>query len=76
MQSIGVKCPVCGRDIVARRSKKGRVFYGCSGYPACKTIYWYKPSGKLCPHCGAMLLEKKGRNYSLVCADEECGYKE
>ena len=76
VQSIGVKCPVCGRDIVARRSKKGRVFYGCSGYPACKTIYWYKPSGKLCPHCGAMLLEKKGRNYSLVCADEECGYKE
>ena len=46
IKTIGVKCPNCGKDIVARKSKRGRLFYGCSGYPDCKTVFWNKPTDK------------------------------
>ena len=59
IKTIGVKCPNCGKDIVARKSKRGRLFYGCSGYPDCKTVFWNKPTDKRCPECNSILLEKK-----------------
>ncbi len=76
VKKIEVKCPSCGGDIIMRRGKSGKLFYGCSNYPDCKQVYWDKPSGKMCPECGSMLVEKKGRNPGLVCSNKECNYKE
>ena len=76
VRSINVKCPKCGRDIVARKSKKGRVFYGCSGYPECDQSFWYKPVNKKCPKCGSLLVEKKTKTTALACSNAECDYKE
>ena len=76
VKSTGVKCPECGKDIVERRSRKGKIFYGCSGFPSCKVSFWYRPVEKTCPKCGSLLLERKGRGTTLVCSNEECDYKE
>jgi len=76
VQTTGVKCPKCGKDIVVRRSKKGRVFYGCSGYPACDQSYWNKPINKTCPKCGELLVEKKGKDSKYACSNSECDYIE
>ncbi len=69
----GVNCPKCGREIIERRSRKGKLFYGCSGYPECDQVYWYKPVNKKCPKCGSLLVIR-GRN--LVCSNSECKYYE
>lgn len=76
VKSTGVRCPKCGKDIVARKSKRGRVFYGCSGYPDCRTVFWDRPTEKKCPECGSVILEKKSKNHAFVCSNPECGYKE
>ena len=52
-------CPNCEGKIVEKKSRKGKVFYGCNNYPKCKTAYWDKPIGEKCPKCGEMLVEKK-----------------
>lgn len=70
-EKIGVACPKCGKDIVLKKTKKGRKYYGCIGNPDCDFMVWQKPSGENCPKCGSMMLEK-GKN--LVCMDEQCGY--
>ncbi len=69
----GVKCPSCGGNIIVKRSKKGKVFYGCSNYPECEQVYWYKPVDKKCPNCGSLLVE---RGRMLYCSDPNCGYRE
>lgn len=76
VSKIDVKCPDCGKDIVARKSKKGRIFYGCSGYPECNKLYWNKPVDKKCPNCSSLLTEKKTKTSSYLCSNPECGYKE
>lgn len=76
VKTIDVECPKCGKDIVARKSKKGKLFYGCSGYPDCDQSYWYKPVNKKCPKCGALLIEKKTKAGNLACSNAECDYKE
>lgn len=76
VQSVDVKCPKCGKDIVMRRSKRGRVFYGCSGYPDCTQSYWNKPVDKKCPKCGSLLVEKKTKDHKYACSNSECDYKE
>lgn len=53
-------CPSCDGKIVEKKSRKGKLFYGCNNYPKCKNAYWDKPTGKLCPKCNSMLVEKKG----------------
>ena len=63
------KCPNCGHDIIEKKSKRGKVFYGCDNYPKCKTAYWDKPIGESCPECGAMLTEK---NNKIKCSS--CDY--
>jgi DNA topoisomerase-1 len=78
---IGVKCPIagCGNDIVERKSKRGKVFYGCSNYPTCTFATWDKPVPKPCPICHApFLVEKnsKQKGVYLACLDKECGYTE
>ncbi|MEG0292494.1 MAG: type I DNA topoisomerase [Anaerovoracaceae bacterium] len=77
IKSTGVPCPKCGKDIVERKSKRGRVFFGCSGYPDCDQSYWNKPVDKKCPKCGNLLTEKKTKKFEgLVCSNSECDYKE
>ena len=72
-EKIGVACPRCGKDIVVRKTKKGRKYYGCMGNPECDFMSWQKPSEKKCPRCGGMMLEKGNR---LVCENRDCGYME
>ncbi|MCL1895075.1 MAG: type I DNA topoisomerase [Clostridiales bacterium] len=72
----GVACPLCGRDILVRRSKKGKTFFGCSGYPDCNQVFWYKPVDKKCPECGALLLERKTKNTQYACSNPECRYRD
>ena len=76
VSKIDVKCPVCGKDIVARKSKAGKYFYGCSGYPDCNQVYWNKPVNKTCKECGSLLVEKKLKGSDLSCSNRECKYKE
>lgn len=76
VQKIGVACPDCGSDIVAKRGRSGKVFYGCSNYPTCKKAFWYKPVEKKCPECGSLLLERNSKSAKYVCSNEKCGYKE
>ncbi|NLS88395.1 type I DNA topoisomerase [Bacillus subtilis] len=76
VKQIGVKCPSCGEgDIVERKSKKKRVFYGCDRYPDCEFVSWDKPIERKCPKCGKMLVEKKlKKGIQVQCV--ECDYKE
>jgi len=73
LEKIGVACPVCGKDVVVRKTKKGRRYYGCVANPECEFMAWQKPSGTKCPQCGGVLLEKGNK---LACASEACGYVE
>src|SRR3989304_5130837 len=74
---IGVTCPLDGGEIVQRRNKRGRIFYGCGNYPACKFVSWDRPTDKRCPRDGGMLVEKRGRRGThLKCINKECGYSE
>lgn len=75
VRSTGVNCPQCGREIVERKTKKGRKFYGCSGYPECKFTTWYVPVKKSCPECGAFLVRRGGKNGYLACVREECDFR-
>ena len=76
VHKTGVKCPDCGGDILQKRSRKGRVFYGCSNYPDCKQVYWNRPTDKRCPECGSLLVEKKTKDHEFACSNAECNYKE
>lgn len=70
-EKIGVVCPKCGKDIVLKKTKKGRKYYGCIDNPECDFMVWQKPVGEKCPECGSLLLEKGNK---LVCMDEKCGF--
>ncbi len=62
IKDIGVTCPKCNEGkVVERRSKKGRVFYGCDQYPGCDFVSWDRPSTKPCPSCGAWMIEKRNK---------------
>jgi len=79
VKEIGVKCPKCETgEIVERKSKKNRLFYGCNNYPDCDFISWDKPLPRTCPKCGKMLVEKKGKgkNKGPVVHCSECDYQE
>ena len=71
LEKIGVACPKCGKDIVIRKSKKGRKYYGCEANPDCDFMTWQKPSTEKCPKCGQLMLEKGNK---LLCSDEACGF--
>ena len=73
LEKIGVPCPKCGKEVILRKTKKGRKYYGCENNPECDCMSWQKPSAKKCPQCGGYMLEKGNK---LVCADEQCGYVE
>ncbi len=73
LEKIGVPCPVCGKDIVTRKTKKGRRYYGCEDNPECEFMSWQKPSVEKCPRCGSYMVEKGNK---LLCGDGQCGYVE
>ena len=70
-EKIGVPCPKCGKDIVLKKTKKGRKYYGCIDNPDCDFMVWQKPSKVKCKECGSIMLEKGNK---LVCSNETCGY--
>ncbi|MGI6225050.1 MAG: type I DNA topoisomerase [Peptococcales bacterium] len=73
LEGIGVVCPNCSQgQVVIRRSKKGRTFYGCDRYPECDFVSWDKPLNQKCPECGSYLIEKNKRQ---MCSNKECKYK-
>lgn len=71
LEKIGVPCPKCGSEVVIKKTKKGRRFYGCENNPECDFMSWQKPSLEKCPKCGGYMVE---RGSKLVCAGEQCGY--
>src|SRR5699024_8565602 len=76
LKKIGVKCPKCkDGDVVVRKSKKGRTFYGCDQYPNCDFISWDKPVEKPCPECQSYMVEKRTKKEAkLKCS--ECDHEE
>ena len=73
LEKIGVSCPECGKDIVLRRTKKGRIYYGCENNPDCEFMSWQRPVEKKCPNCGGYMVVKGNK---IACADKSCGYVE
>lgn len=72
-KKLGVACPTCGTgDVVERRSKRGRTFYGCSRFPACRFVSWAKPAGETCPACATPLVH--GKNGAIVCPKKDCAF--
>ncbi len=74
---IGVKCPKCkDGNVIERRSKKGRAFFGCSNFPKCRFISWDKPLNELCPKCKENLYQKQTKKTTKIyCKAEGCGYE-
>ena len=70
-EKIGVACPKCGKDVVIKKTKKGRKYYGCIGNPECDFMVWQRPVNDRCDRCGSILLQKGNK---LVCSDEKCGF--
>jgi DNA topoisomerase-1 len=76
VKDIGVTCPGCGQGkIIERRSKKGRVFYGCNRYPECEFVSWDKPVNDPCPQCGSLMIEKRARGQVTISCTK-CDHKE
>ncbi|MCR4611469.1 MAG: type I DNA topoisomerase [Lachnospiraceae bacterium] len=71
LEKIGVACPKCGKDVIICKTKKGRTYYGCEGYPDCDFMNWNRPVSKKCPECGGYMVIKGKK---LVCQNQECGY--
>ena len=72
-EKIGVACPKCGKEVVLKKTQKGRKYYGCEDNPECDFMSWQKPSNKRCPVCGSYMVEKGSK---LVCSEKTCGYVE
>ena len=73
LEKVGVACPICGKDVVLRKTKKGRKYYGCEDNPECEFMSWQKPSNQKCPRCGSYMVEKGNK---LCCSNEQCGFVE
>ena len=64
-------CPKCGKEVVLRKTKKGRKYFGCEDNPECDFMSWSRPVAEKCPKCGGYMVIKGNK---IVCADEQCGY--
>ncbi|MDR0405128.1 MAG: type I DNA topoisomerase [Oscillospiraceae bacterium] len=74
VNKTGVKCPKCNGEVIVKKSKKGRVFYGCDQYPECDFVSWDEPTKEKCPKCSGTLFKKKGKTKVLYCTTEGCDY--
>ena len=70
-EKTGIPCPKCGKEVVIKKTKKGRKYYGCENNPDCDFMSWQKPSIEKCPECGSYMVEKGNK---LLCSNEQCGY--
>ena len=68
VKEIGIKCPKCDGQVIEKKSRRGKVFYGCSQFPECDFTSWDKPVDKICEKCGAVMFEKSGRIKKIYCA--------
>lgn len=74
-EEAGVNCPECGGKVLIKKTKRGRIHYGCEhNGDGCDFMSWNKPTGEKCPECGAFLEEKGRKNPKIVCSNEKCGY--
>ena len=71
LEKIGVACPQCGKEIVLKKTKKGRKYYGCENNPDCDFMSWSRPVEQKCPKCGGYMVVKGNK---IACANEQCGY--
>lgn len=71
LEKTGVPCPLCGKEVVIKKTKKGRKYFGCENNPECEFMSWQKPSRVKCPECGHYMVEKGSK---LLCANEQCGF--
>jgi len=78
VEELEVKCPKCGGEILARKSKKGKKFFGCSKYPACDFVSWFEPVEEKCPKCNSLMVKKfnKAKGAFHECTNAECKHKE
>ena len=74
VKSIGIDCPKCGGQVIEKKSKRGKIFYGCDSYPKCDFTSWDKPTNEKCPVCGEILFESSARGKRKYCA--KCQPKE
>ena len=73
--TIYAPCPKCGAKVIKRKSKAGKIFYGCERYPECDFISWDMPAVEKCEKCGGPMVYKQGRGgMELRCTDKECGH--
>ena len=76
VKETGVDCPKCSGKILEKKSKTGKIYYGCENNPKCDFMSWDAPvKGEKCPECGGILVKKKGKKASVCCINPECGYK-
>lgn len=68
-------CPLCGNKVIAKKSKKGRNFFGCESYPECNFMTWNTPIEEKCPKCGSSLFKKGGKAGKILCEKPGCGYE-
>ena len=80
LDKIGMSCPEegCSGEIVRKRTKKRRIFYGCSNYPKCSFVTWNKPVNKRCPQCNSILVlsVNKKSGFFCKCSNSDCNYKD
>jgi DNA topoisomerase-1 len=80
LDKIGISCPEegCSGEIIRKKTKKGRIFYGCSNYPKCSFVSWNKPVNKRCPQCNSILVisSSKKTGFYFKCSNSDCDYKE
>lgn len=77
LEKTGAICPKCQGDIVVKKSKKRRIFYGCSNYPQCDFMTWDQPIKEKCPECSNNLAKKgKGKKETVYCLNENCTFQQ
>ena len=71
LEKTGIACPLCGKEVVIKKTKKGRKYYGCENSPECEFMSWQKPAGINCEKCGSFMVEKGNK---IVCSNTQCGH--
>ncbi len=75
VQETGGNCPICGKKVLQKKSKKGKKYFGCEDNPTCNFMTWDTPVSEKCPRCGSSLFQKGGKKGKLICHKPECGYE-
>lgn len=76
IKETGGLCPLCGAKVLEKKSKSGKVFFGCENYPDCTFTTWDAPINENCPKCGSTLFQKKGKSGKIYCLKPDCGYEQ